>query len=90
MVAAKSLLSSFAEKVSSLDKSVIKNVCEYALSRLLNRTVSFEEQVRYESLLDNTVKGLSSTNVKGQSTKLILGSKYKVLSVVRVYFCVYV
>lgn len=46
MVVAKALLSHFAEKVALLDKSVIKNVCEFALSRLLNRTVSFEEQVR--------------------------------------------
>ncbi len=45
MVAAKAVLSHFAEKVSSLDKSVTKNVCEFALDRLLNRTVSFEEQV---------------------------------------------
>ena len=42
---AKALLSHFAEKVSTLDKAVTKNVCEFALSRLLNRTVSFEEQV---------------------------------------------
>ena len=47
VVAAKSLLSNFAEKVSLLDKTVAKNVCEFALSRLLNRTVSFEEQVQY-------------------------------------------
>ena len=46
VVVAKALLSHFAEKVSALDKSVTKNVCEFALSRLLNRTVSFEEQVR--------------------------------------------
>ncbi len=45
VVAAKSLLSSFAEKVSLLDKSVTKNVCEFALLHLLNRTVSFEDQV---------------------------------------------
>lgn len=46
MVVAKALLNSFAEKVSQLDKAVTKNVCEFALSRLLSRTVSFEEQVR--------------------------------------------
>lgn len=46
VVVAKALLNSFAEKVSQLDKAVTKNVCEFALSRLLNRTVSFEEQVR--------------------------------------------
>lgn len=45
VVVAKGLLSHFAEKVSTLDKSVTKNVCEFALSRLLSRTVSFEEQV---------------------------------------------
>lgn len=46
VVAAKSLLSTFAERVSMLDKAVTKNVCVFALSRLLNRTVSFEDQVR--------------------------------------------
>ena len=46
VVVAKALLGHFAEKVALLDKSVIKNVCEFALSRLLSRTVSFEEQVR--------------------------------------------
>ena len=45
VVVAKGLLSNFAEKVSALDRSVTKNVCEFALSRLLSRTVSFEEQV---------------------------------------------
>ena len=45
VVAAKALLSNFAEKVATLDKSVMKGVCDFALSRLLNRTVSFEEQV---------------------------------------------
>ena len=45
VVQAKSLLGNFADKVGSLDKIAMKGVCEFALSRLLNRTVSFEEQV---------------------------------------------
>lgn len=42
---AKALLGNFADKVGTLDKNVMKAVCEFALTRLLNRTVSFEEQV---------------------------------------------
>lgn len=45
VVVAKSLLSHFADRICTLDKSVTKNVCEFALGRLLSRTVSFEEQV---------------------------------------------
>ena len=45
VVVAKALLSHFAEKVSQLDKAITKGVCEFALCRLLSRTVSFEEQV---------------------------------------------
>ena len=49
VVQAKALLGSFADKVGALDKSVMKSACEFALTRLLNRTVSFEEQVSFKT-----------------------------------------
>ena len=45
IVPAKSLMTFYAEKVSTLEKGVAKIVCEHALSRLQSRIVSFEEQV---------------------------------------------
>ena len=36
----------YAEKISGLEKSVAKVVCEHTLTRLQSRIVSFEEQVR--------------------------------------------
>ena len=45
IVPAKSLMTFYAEKMSSLKKGVAKAVCEHTLSRLQSRIVSFEEQV---------------------------------------------
>ena len=45
IVPAKSLMTFYAEKVSSLEKGVAKVVCEHTLTRLQSRIVSFEEQV---------------------------------------------
>ena len=45
IVPAKSLMTFYAEKMSSLEKGVAKAVCEHTLSRLQSRIVSFEEQV---------------------------------------------
>ena len=45
IVPAKSLMTFYAEKMSSFEKGVAKAVCEHTLSRLQSRIVSFEEQV---------------------------------------------
>ena len=45
IVPAKSLMTFYAEKMSTLEKGVAKAVCEHTLSRLQSRIVSFEEQV---------------------------------------------
>lgn len=46
IVDAKVILSSFAEQLGQIDKSVAKDVCYISLHRLQARIVSFEEQVR--------------------------------------------
>lgn len=45
IVSAKTLLTSFAERISEIeDQSTAKAVCQYALEKLQGRIVSFEEQ----------------------------------------------
>ena len=44
IVSAKSLLSSFAERITEIRESVAKTVCQFALAKIQGRIVSFEEQ----------------------------------------------
>lgn len=44
IVSAKSLLSSFAERITEISESVAKTVCQFALAKIQGRIVSFEEQ----------------------------------------------
>ena len=46
IVDAKAILSVFAEKIPTFDRSVAKDVAKVALTRMQTRIVSFEEQVR--------------------------------------------
>ena len=65
IVPAKSLMTFYAEKISTLEKGVAKAVCEHTLSRLQSRIVSFEEQVnpasytQYAYLTTTRIKQLS-------------------------------
>ena len=51
IVPAKSLMTFYAEKMSSLEKGMAKAVCEHTLSRLQSRIVSFEEQVMHKPVI---------------------------------------
>ena len=45
IVAAKSVMTYFADKIPAMEKTVAREVCNFALGRIQGRIVSFEEQV---------------------------------------------
>lgn len=55
IVSAKSLLTSFAERISEIKEDVAKGVCQFALAKIQGRIVSFEEQATQIRLALGTI-----------------------------------